>query len=194
MIQAFEDKLWLYVMGLLSPEEALEIDHRIHDDPAIRADVESMQKTYWRFVQLYQRRPTFGARGRLLNRLDELEADPAPPILHSASKVEDYAKWLPQARERLDKKTGEFRCVRIAQTEDTETFLVSMETEIPSETHEDEIERLLIVQGACSFQVADRNYHMVTGDFFRIPLHQDHSAQTTSSGPCIFLLQRTKVS
>ena len=60
----------------------------------------------------------------------------------------------------------------------------------PDETHDDEHEKFLILEGTCDITVGNDVHHLKAGDYFAIPLHKTHMVKVTSDVPCKAILQR----
>jgi mannose-6-phosphate isomerase-like protein (cupin superfamily) len=174
-----EELIELYVLGSLPPEEARNIEAASMKDPVLRAEIDALRTTMEKWATLDAKRPPVKARDQLLQRVAEIEASRTtdePPFLNAASRMEDYVRWS------------------IGKSEDTTTYLVKMCSGIPPETHTDEIERIMILQGECEFVVGEERLAVGPGDQFAIPLYLTHSATLTGTTPCLFLVQRTKIS
>jgi mannose-6-phosphate isomerase-like protein (cupin superfamily) len=70
------------------------------------------------------------------------------------------------------------------------TAVVWLEHGAPPETHTNELEKFLIVEGTCNIIVDGRDHHLKPGDLFNIPLHLSHTVLVTSSITCKIILQR----
>ena len=70
------------------------------------------------------------------------------------------------------------------------TAIVWIKKYAPQEVHDKEYERFLIVEGTCNIVVGDEVNQLVPGDYFAIPLFENHFVEVTSSIPCKVILQR----
>ena len=78
----------------------------------------------------------------------------------------------------------------IGNTAEVTTAIVWIKDMAPPETHTNEIEKFLIVEGSCEIIVEKEVYQLVSGDFFAIPLYKSHMVKVTSDIPCKIILQR----
>jgi mannose-6-phosphate isomerase-like protein (cupin superfamily) len=149
-----------------------------------------------RWATVEAKRPPMKALENVLQRVNAIEAARAtdePPFLNAASRAEDYVRWTQPAWEEVLASAEDLYCRRIGKSDDTTTYLVKMCSGIPAETHTDEIERIMILQGECEFVIGEQRLAVGPGDQFAIPLYLPHSAVLTGSEPCMFIVQRTKI-
>jgi mannose-6-phosphate isomerase-like protein (cupin superfamily) len=191
-----EELVELYVLGSLPADEALEMEARAMNDPALLAEIDALRATVEQWAVQDGRKPAARVFEGLMGRVSEIEAGRGadePPFLNAGSKAEDYVRWTAGLRDEVMAVPEDLYCRKIGKSEDTVTFLVKMSSSIPVETHTDEIERFLILEGNCEFQVGPKRYVLGPGDQFTIPLHVQHTGWLTGADPCLFICQRTKV-
>ena len=70
------------------------------------------------------------------------------------------------------------------------TAIVWIKEMAPEETHTDEYEKFLIIEGTCDIVIEHKVHQLKAGDYFSIPLHANHHVVVTSEIPCKAILQR----
>ena len=188
--------LEMYVMGNTTPEETAEVEQMatIHND--VRKEIDAISVALENYAKANAIEPNPIVRTFLIATIDYMErmkkgeAPSYPPVLQLGSKVEDYAEWL--EREDLQRETpledGEARI--IGRTTEAITAIVWLNYGAPPETHTDELEKFLIVEGTCDITIDKDVHKMKAGDVLIIPLHVPHHVKVTSLYPCKIILQR----
>ena len=123
-------------------------------------------------------------------RLQQGEAATYPPILHEGSKIADYNEWLNRPDMTIPPDFEDVYAKVIGYTPEIMTAIVWINHMAPQEIHEHELERFLIVEGACDILIGDEVHSLVPGNFLAIPLYLQHMVRVTSAIPCKVILQR----
>ena len=187
--------LEMYVLGLATPEETLHVEQMATNNEAVRLEINaiSIALEKYTFDTAIEPEPTLGpfimATINYMERLKGGELPSLPPMLHSASKVADYAQWL----NREDMKAepdDELRAHIIGYTPDITTAIVWLKTGAPPETHTKEFEKFLIVEGTCDITIGNDIHQLSPGDVLSIPLFISHNVKVTSLCACKMILQR----
>lgn len=125
-----------------------------------------------------------------IERLNNGEIPTSPPALHEDSTIEDYKPWLerpdmvePQEYEAMHGKI-------IGSSEQRTTIITWLKFGAPDETHTDEYEKFLIIEGTCNITIGDTVHSLEPGDFIAIPLYINHKVEVTSSFRCKVILER----
>lgn len=129
-----------------------------------------------------------------IGRLNKGEPFVAAPELSASSTLADYKGFI----ERDDFAAPEnfeniYAKIISAIPDRLTTAVVYLKEMAPQETHHDEFERFLILEGTCTITIEDEIYDLIPGSYLQIPLHKKHHVTVTSSIPCKILLQRVKV-
>jgi mannose-6-phosphate isomerase-like protein (cupin superfamily) len=191
-----QQQIQAYLLGDLSPAEALQIEQYASLDPAFASLLEQQRQSIAGKVTRGATPPPPTAKDRLFQRaeiLDDGVGRDFPPYLHSKSTLEDFSPWISAAMAQLAASTEDFECIPVGASQDTVTCLAKMCSSIPEEVHTTEVERVLVVEGHCNFKVGDQIFSFGPGDRYTLPLHTPHSAYTTTDQPCIFIVQRTMI-
>lgn len=187
--------LELYVAGIASAEECIEVEKRATADPAIRQEIEYISMALETYAMANAVAPNPIIKPFLLATIDYTErlqnGEPVsnPPLLNEDSKQEDYASWLNRS-DMTAPETNDVFAKIIGYTKEAITAIVWLKDYAPHEVHDDEYERFFIVEGTCNIIVGDEINQLVAGDYFAIPLHKNHMIKVTSSIPCKVILQR----
>jgi len=188
--------LELYVLDDLSQSEKLMIEEAMGESDAVRQEILEIENA----LEAYALenaipvtptvKPMFFAALDFQNRLENGEVPNSAPTLTSASKISDYAQWLEredmQAPEDYESAYGKI----INSDEEKTTMIVWLKEGAPDETHTDEHEKFLIVEGSCIIKIGDTVHTLHRGDFLSIPLFEVHSVEVTSDQACKIILER----
>ena len=185
--------LELYVLGLTSAEETLQVNELLLR-PEIQkevTDICSTLKTLNASIAPNESiKPLIFAIIDYTERLQAGEQPEFPPELNSNSKVSDYDHWLSR-KDMVSATTTENAFAKIIGFTPTgTTAIVWLVNYMPSEIHDSELERFLIVEGSCDINFNDTTYSLKAGDYLEIPLHVHHTIKVTSSIPCKLIQQR----
>lgn len=191
--------LELYALGHLEGDERDMVQHAIVQYPAVAQEFEQIEQTLWLIAQSQAITPPLTLKPLLMAMIDFRErvrggeVVESVPLLSPQSKIEDYGKWL--ARKDLN-APGDFGAIHlkiIGHDREKTTGLLWLRYGAPDETHTDEFEHFLILEGTCDITVGTEVHSFLPGDYFAIPLHINHNVRVTSSIPCKAVLQRVFV-
>lgn len=188
--------LELYVLGLASEEEAAAIAQLALTHPEIRSELENIEAALLQYARSQAAPPPDTAKAMLLatidytTRLQNGEAPEAPPLLHAASSPDEYASWLNRPDMVRPEDADPIFLKLIGANAQATTAILWLSEGAPGETHEDEHERFLILEGTCDIVVGGTTNKLKAGDYFEIPLHTVHNVKVTSDYPCKIILQR----
>ncbi len=184
-----------YVLGIASAEDALEVEMLAAANPAIQAEIEAIARSLEIFAGAEAVKPNPVIKPFLLATIDYTErlksGEPVsdPPIVNENSRLEDYAEWLNRA-DMISPGTEDVFAKIIGYSPAAITAIVWIKDYAPQEVHDNEHEKFLIVEGSCDIVVGDKVHQFVAGDYFAIPLHENHMVKVTSTIPCKVILQR----
>jgi len=188
--------LELYAIGALSNAESEEVLAVINNDPNLLIELKEIEYALAQYAQAYRidadptTKPMLLAQANYMERLSLGEKPTNPPLILKDSKVIDYSEWLDREDlQKPDEFAGMHGYIIGASVEKT-TLIVWLEHGAPDETHTDELESFLIVEGTCNIVVGHTNNSLGPGDVFTIPLHIIHRVEVTSSFPCKIILER----
>ena len=189
--------LELYVLGLASPEEVLELETLSATNKEIRDAIDEFSETLEQVAFANAVRPEATVKAFVMatidytRRLESGEEAHTPPVLNEASAITDYSIWLNRKDMALPAGfTDEVYARIIGYTPQTLTAIVWLSDYEMSEVHHNEYEKFLIVEGSCDIIIEDEVYKMAPGNYLQIPLHKRHKVSITSSVPCKLILQR----
>ena len=113
------------------------------------------------------------------------------PELNENSKISDFSEWI--ERENMLSAPDDYEDIHvkiISATPEMTCAIVWIKELAPEEVHHKEYEKFLILEGTCTIMVGDQENKLVAGDYFAIPLFEDHKVLVTSEIPCKVILQR----
>ena len=125
-----------------------------------------------------------------IDRMEKGETISLPPNLHEGSKITDFKEWLTREDMSTPPDFKDIHARIIGHTPEAITAVVWIKDMAPAETHTNEIEKFLIVEGSCEIIIEKEVYQLVSGDFIAIPLFKSHTVKVTSYIPCKVILQR----
>ena len=123
-------------------------------------------------------------------RLKNGELPSFPPLLNELSILKDYLPWLNRSDMALPTDFEEIHAKIIGYNEEALTAIIWLKNGSPSEIHDDEFEKFLIVEGTCTITIDKEDFYLKSGDVLSIPLYKEHFLRVTSSIPCKAILQR----
>ena len=185
-----------YVMGLTSEGEALEVEAYAasHPEVALAIDQYGYELEQAALANAVDPdpivKPMVMASVDYMHRLAQGEDPSHPPLLTTASVVEDYTEWLQRGDMKLKEGEKEIFAKIIGFSPEVTTAIVWLKDMAPQEVHHDEYERFLIVEGSCDITIEGEVYSLKPGSFLEIPLHKKHAVKVTSLVACKVLLQR----
>ncbi len=189
--------LELYVIGDLPKSEMLRVEKAMEQDESVRLEILEIEKAMEAYA-LHNAvsvapavKPMLFAALNYQSRLENGEVPVLSPALNAQSKISDFSQWLEredmQEPEAYDSMYGNI----IDSNEEKTTLIVWLKDGAPDETHTDEIEKFLIVEGTCDIQIGDAVHSLKSGDYLSIPLHINHNVKVTSSFRCKIILERS---
>lgn len=188
--------LELYVLGMISAEEAVEVEKMMALHPEIMHEVSAIELSLEKYAQANAVQPHATVKPMLLATLDFMqrlgsgETPSNPPILNESSVPADFAAWTSRADFANPEKVDDIVVKLIAHTPQATSAIVWIREMAPDEVHHNEHEKFLILEGTCDIIVGDQSHSLKAGDYFQIPLHADHRVVVTSAIPCKVVLQR----
>jgi quercetin dioxygenase-like cupin family protein len=188
--------LEIYVMGMTSTKETIEVNEMASQHAEIRQEIEEISKALEIDSAKKSAGPTETIKPFLLavvdytERLKSGEPMTFPPLLTKESKVNDFEEWTSREDMVLPEDSENMYAKLIGYTPEASTAISWIKKNTPYEVHTNEYERFLILEGSCDLTIGDDVHHLITGDFIAIPLHIGHSLVVTSQMPCKVILQR----
>lgn len=186
----------LYILGYATEEECREFESMLVTHPEIAAEFERQQAALAELAEDNKvephpnLKPLVLATFDYLARLENGEELVIPPVLNPHSVIEDFKVWIDREDMVAPDDFDEVHAKIIAATPEMTCAMVWIKNMAPEEIHTDEYERFLILEGTCTIMVGTKEHKLVPGDFFEIPLFEDHKVIVTSEEPCVVILQR----
>jgi len=138
--------------------------------------------------------PFVVATADYIGRLNKGEPFVMAPELSPSSSIAEYREFFEREDMAAPDDFGNiFAKIISAIPNQLTTALVYLREMAPQETHHDEYERFLILEGTCTITIESENHYLEPGSYLQIPLHKKHHVIVTSPIPCKILLQRVKV-
>jgi mannose-6-phosphate isomerase-like protein (cupin superfamily) len=188
--------LELYVMGMLSAAEAVEVEKMMAMHPEVMQEVSTIERSLEKYAQANAVEPHATVKPLLLATIDFMqrlgngEAPSNPPIMNENSAAKDFSEWIDRPDFQNPQNVDDIHVKLIAHTPQATTAIVWIRYMAPDEVHHNEYEKFLILEGTCNIHVGNKVHSLKPGDYFQIPLHSDHRVEVTSSVACKVVLQR----
>jgi mannose-6-phosphate isomerase-like protein (cupin superfamily) len=188
--------LELYVLGQTTEQESAEVERMATIHPDIRSEIDAISNTLEQYALAHAVEPSPTVKPFIMATIDYMErmkngeAPTFPPLLHASSAISDYDQWLGREDLQLQGPLTETEARIIGYTPQVTTAIVWLTEGAPPETHTNELETFLVVEGACDITIGAEIHHMKAGGVLRIPLHISHHVRVTSHFPCKVILQR----
>lgn len=185
-----------YLLGEANQEECAFLEEKCNEYPEIELELIEVASNLESFAQTNAVEPDPIIKPFIVaildytERLEKGEQPEEPPVLHAESKPEDFARWINRPEFANPENVDGVLARIIGYTPTCLSAIVWIEKMAPNETHDDEFEKFLILEGTCDIQVGETFYSLKPGDQFTIPLHEPHIVHVTSSTPCKVILQR----
>jgi mannose-6-phosphate isomerase-like protein (cupin superfamily) len=191
--------LELYALGQLEGAAHDIVELAITQYPEVARELAQIEQTIFLLAKAHAIAPPLTAKPLLMARLDFRERvrggeilQPVP-LLNPQSKIEDFTQWLERKDLEAPEGFGAMYLKIIGHDREKTTGLLWLRYGAPDETHTDEFEHFLILEGTCDITVGNDVHSFQPGDYFPIPLHINHNVRVTSSIPCRAILQRVFV-
>ncbi len=188
--------LELYVLRNLTEAQIVDVERLAVAYPAIAQEIFEIEVSLEQYALSQPLQPCIMAKPTIFSTIDFMErmtkGEPAsfPPLLHEGSQISDYAEWLDREDMQLPNDFVDFHGKIIAHNEIASTLIVWLKVGSPAETHTNELESFLIVEGTCTITIDEDKFYLKAGDLLSIPLFKSHFVQVTSLYPCKVILQR----
>lgn len=188
--------LELYVLGDATPEQAAMIKQMAAEHPEVAAEIASIERSLHDYSFANGIAPDQTIKPFLMatidysERIKNGEAISFPPEINTNAAIADYNEWLNRDDMTAPGNLPDLYAKIIGYTPAMTTAIVWIKQMAPQETHHDEIEKFLIVEGSCEIIIGEEIHQLTAGDTLSIPLHKSHFVKVTSAIPCKVILQR----
>ncbi len=185
-----------YVLGLTSEAENKEVELMTSLYEEVNREIEIISQSLVSYAAKNAPVPNSTVKPLLMATIDYTErikngeAPSDPPILSEGASIDTYKEWLERADMVLPKDFSDIYLRIIGHTPKAISAIVWIEHETPFETHHNDYEKFLIVEGTCNIVIDKESHSLVAGDYMQIPLHSGHVVKVTSKIPCKVILQR----
>lgn len=188
--------LEMYVLGQATADEVAEVERMSALFEEVRNEIMAINDALESYARSHAMQPEPTIEPFLMATIDYMERMKAgeapgfPPVIHMGSSVADYEEWLSRPDLQLAEPLEEIQAKIIGYTPEVLTAIIWLKNGAPPETHTNELEQFLIVEGTCDIVVEGNVQKMSPGDALIIPLHMSHYVRVTSDIPCKIILQR----
>jgi mannose-6-phosphate isomerase-like protein (cupin superfamily) len=186
----------LYVMGMTTDEENIEIARLAKENIEIKNEIEAIENALQHTGKNTVPEISPAVKAFVMatidytERLKNGEEYVVAPLLNKNSKIEDYNTWINRSNMQVSDDYETIDAKIISASPVATTIIVWLKHGAPIEVHDKEYEHFLIVEGTCTIKIGEVEHYLVSGDYLSIPLHIGHSVTVTSNIPCKIILQR----
>jgi quercetin dioxygenase-like cupin family protein len=188
--------LELYVMGMTTQEENIEISALAVENIEIKSEIEAIEKALQLTTEAIAPEISPTAKAMVMatidytERLKNGEEYITAPLLTKNSKIEDFSTWINRPNMQVAEDYETIDAKIISASPELATIIVWLKHGAPIEIHDKEYEHFLIVEGSCTITIGSDAHNLVPGDYLSIPLYIGHSVAVTSEFACKIILQR----
>lgn len=188
--------LELYVLGITSNEENIEITRLAKKHIEIRNEIDAITEALKMYSGETAPEISPATKAMLMatidytERLKNGEEYVTAQLLNKESKIEDFKNWIDNPTMQLSEDFKSLDAKIISSSPEVTTLIVWLKEGAPIEIHDKEFEHFLIVEGTCTITIGTEKHNLVPGDYLAIPLFIEHNVEVTSTIPCKVILQR----
>lgn len=187
--------LELYALNSLPDDELRGVERMLAMYPELRKELDAIEMALENYAEATKVNPPEYVKESVVGSLLNLEKEKQmnSENLPLINRFTDYKNWLSFVGSFGELRLGEDGKHLKVLRHDNEVvqMLVVSTTDIEEETHENEYESFLILEGECKCKVGDKLTLMGAGDYMEIPLHQPHDVELISE-KVVAILQRIK--
>ncbi|QIP12180.1 cupin domain-containing protein [Spirosoma aureum] len=189
------DQLEQYCLGLLSPDEAAEVEQLARTYPAIRDELDRLTLLLADYAIDEPVTPSPVLKSRVMMTLSQLGEAPTfdlnnLPLINAFSDADQWQRTV-EAIQPPETYRNIFGHV-LRQDQEAEQFLVWVRHTINPEDHHDEQESFLILEGRCECSIGGELVQLSAGDYLSVPLDLEHTVRVISETPVKAIIQRLK--
>ena len=188
--------LELYVLGMTTEEENIEIARLAMENIEIKNEIEAIENALQLTAEATAPELSPAIKAMVMatidytERLKNGEEYSVAPLLSKDSKIADFATWINRPNMQVAEDYETIDAKIISASPEATTIIVWLKDGAPIEVHDKEYEHFLIVEGTCSITIGNDVHNLVPGDYLSIPLYIGHSVAVTSEVACKIILQR----
>ena len=190
----------IYCMGLASDEEKKLVEEFASGNKEVRDEIDSVSETLNQYVRVYSKVPDTLLKNKILTALlnsDNNRDDNAntaftfPPRLTTSSSASEWKKYISDNNISSPENFDMFHVLDLPGDDKQVTYIAwAKKGAVLEETHENEDEYLLMLQGKCSVTIDGKIGYYKEGDIVYVPGKALHRAEALSDEPMILIGQR----
>jgi len=175
--------LYDYSIGALSQKEKAAVDRICALHPEVKAELQHLQQALEQNAKETATWPAAELQETIWNTLENINKEKAGNLsdLPVVNKYSDYNNWKRLVHPFMPKEIKEDRIIKtIRQSGGVTQMLIISKTDVEEETHSDERESFIILEGECECHIGDNVYKLGPGGFLEIPMHISHNVKVLS--------------
>ena len=190
------DQLEQYCLGLLSSDEAWQVEQAASRFPAVRAEIDRLTEALVNYAIDEPPTPSPSLKSRVMMTLSQLGDVPVfdlntLPLINAFSDADQWQRTVASIQ-----PPDTYRNIfgyALREDDEAEQFLVWVKQMINPEDHHDEQESFLILEGRCECSIGGELVQLSAGDYLAVPLDLEHTVRVISDTPVKAIIQRLKV-
>ena len=172
-----------YCINTLSAAKRLEVEQVCAEYPEIKRELLQMQQALEKFAEGAAKWPGAQIKEEIWGTLENLNKEKAGDLndLPLINKYSDYNRWKKIVMPLMPKEIPDEPVITpIRNSGGVMQLLMIGRTGVPDETHENERESFLVLEGECECHIGDNVYRLGPGGFIEIPMYEHHNVKVLS--------------
>ncbi len=169
-----------YCMNVLSDYERAVVQMMCKKHPEVKEELELLQQSLTRFAEQRATQPATQVKEAIWGTLENINKEKAGDLndLPILNKYSNHINWLRMVQPIMPETMNEAVVMIPLRNHGGITQTLAISTlGVPDETHEDERESLLVLDGECECCIGDDVFRLGPGGFIEIPLHVHHNVR-----------------
>ena len=178
-----------YCLGIATPDEVEKLEQLCSQHTSVKKEIESVQSALLGYASQYEKVVAPKMGGIILNDIEELKFA-AAKISNETGQLSEFIdvsehsniqKWNELIKGITPEKEFENGySVPLYKSGHHLLTVTWIKKDIPTEIHDDRIEKLLILEGTCTCLLGDEKLYLKAGDCFIVPPNLVHNVLVTS--------------
>jgi mannose-6-phosphate isomerase-like protein (cupin superfamily) len=173
-----------YCIHALTAAEKAEVEKMCARYPEVQEELSRMQEDLEKFAAQTEVWPPVQIKETIWSTLENLNKEKTGDLndLPEINKYTDHNNWKRIVMPFMPQDLKNDRIVKtIRESAGITQMLIVSKTDVEEETHENEHESFIILEGECECLVGNKVIRLGPGGFLEIPLHTLHSVKVTSA-------------
>ena len=169
-----------YCMNVLSDRERAKVEKMCIRHACVQEELLHMQKSLENFTRNTTRWPSAEIKESIWHALENINKEKIGDLfdLPVISKYSDHRHWKRIVKPFLPEELKHDRVINtIREYGGIKQMLIISRTDVEEETHENERESFIILEGECECYIGNKVIHLSQGGFIEIPMFTQHNVK-----------------